>query len=163
MRETIQGQCQHYYCRVCITRLFTDATVDETLFPPRCCGQTLHVSLVRSFISTELTAKIEQRAIEFGTPNRTYCTSCGAFINPDRIDGHWGHCLACNQRTCILCKGRYHEGDCPRDAGLEDVLRLARETGWQRCLECHAMIELRQGCNHITYVFSRSRGRNGST
>ncbi|KAL9118182.1 MAG: hypothetical protein Q9187_005277 [Circinaria calcarea] len=101
MRETIQGQCRHYYCRICITRLFTDATVDETLFPPRCCGQTLPVSLVRSFISTELTAEIERKAIEFGTPNRTYCTTCGAFINPDRIEGHWGDCLACNQHAVV--------------------------------------------------------------
>ena len=150
LRETIQGHCQHHYCRLCIVRLFTDATVDETLFPPRCCGQTLPVSLVRSFLSTELIVRIEQKAIEFGTPNRTYCISCRAFINPDRIEGQWGTCPGCSQRTCMLCKGRFHSGDCLKDAGLEDVLRLARETGWQRCSECHSMIELRDGCNHIT-------------
>lgn len=154
LRETIQGHCQHHYCRICIVRLFTDATVDETLFPPRCCGQTLHVSLVRSFLSTELAARIEQKAIEFGTSNRTYCTSCRAFINPDQIEGQWGNCPVCNHRTCILCKGRFHSGDCPKDPGLEDVLRLAREVGWQRCSECHSMVELRDGCNHITCVSS---------
>lgn len=149
VRETIQVECQHRYCRACITRLITDATVDESLFPPRCCGQTMLLSLVRPFISAELAAKIQQKAIEYGTPYRTYCSSCGVFIKLDDIEDHRGHCFRCDQDTCILCKGRYHDGDCPRDAALESVLRLAREAGWQQCFGCQTIVERREGCNHM--------------
>lgn len=149
IRETVQLQCQHRYCKACVTRLISDATVDESLFPPRCCDQTMPLSLIRPFISAELAAKIQQKAIEYGTPYRTYCTSCGVFINLDNIEGHRGHCFRCDKDTCILCKGRYHDGDCPRDPALEGVLQLAREAGWQRCLGCHAIVERREGCNHI--------------
>lgn len=150
IRETVQVKCQHRYCRVCVTKIITDATVDESLFPPRCCGQPMPLSLVRPYISAELATKIQLKAIEYGTPYRTYCTSCGVFINLDDIEGHRGHCLRCDQDTCILCKGRYHEGDCPRDAALEGVLRLAREAKWQQCFGCQAVVERREGCNHIT-------------
>lgn len=149
VRETVQVRCQHRYCRVCVTRLITDATIDESLFPPRCCGQPMPLSLVRPFISVELAAKIQLKAIEYGTPYRTYCTSCGVFIKLADIEGHRGHCSRCDQDTCILCKGRYHDGDCPRDAALESVLRLAREAKWQQCFGCQALVERREGCNHI--------------
>lgn len=149
VRETVQLQCQHRYCRACVTRLITDATVDESLFPPRCCDQTMPLSSIRPYISAELAAKIQQKAIEYGTPYRTYCTCCGVFINLDDIEGHRGHCFRCDQDTCILCKGKYHDGDCPRDAALEGVLQIAREAGWQRCFGCHAIVERQEGCNHI--------------
>jgi hypothetical protein len=32
------------------------------------------------------------------------------------------------------------------------VLRLSDERGWRRCPECKAMVELSDGCNHISCV-----------
>lgn len=150
IRETMQAPCQHHYCKVCVVRLVSDAITDESLFPPRCCGQEMATSLVRQYITAELTMKFEQTAIEFGTPYRTYCCSCRIFINPHVIQGHRAHCNNCNVDTCMLCKGQFHSGDCPKDPALEAVLRLAQETGWQRCMSCQTMIERHEGCNHIT-------------
>ena len=150
IRDTVQVPCQHHYCKICVVRLVSDSTVDESLFPPRCCGQEMPMSLIRPYITAELTAKFEQTAIEFGTPYRTYCYSCGNFVNLDGIRGHRAHCTTCNFDTCMLCKGQFHHGDCPKDPALEAVLRLARETGWQRCASCQTMIERREGCNHMT-------------
>ncbi|KAL9103212.1 MAG: hypothetical protein Q9163_001739, partial [Psora crenata] len=133
IRETVQVPCQHHYCTTCVVRLVSDSTVDESLFPPRCCGQEMPLSVIRPYITPELTAKFEQTTIEFGTPNRTYCYSCGIFMDPESsILGHHAHCTTCSLVTCILCKDRYHNGDCPDDQALEAVLRLAQETGWQR-------------------------------
>ena len=150
IRDTLQAPCQHHYCKACVIRLVSDSTVDESLFPPRCCGKEMPKSLIRPFITAELATKFEKASIEFGTPYRTYCYSCGTFINPDNIQRHQAHCTVCNHDTCMLCKGHFHSGDCHKDPALETVLRLAKETGWQRCTSCHAMIERREGCNHIT-------------
>lgn len=149
-QDTLQAPCQHHYCKKCVIRLVGDSTVDESLFPPRCCGQEMPMSLFRPYITAELTAKFERKAIELGTAYRTYCYSCGIFINSDGIQGHQAHCITCNRNTCMLCKCKFHGGDCPKDLALEAVLELARGTGWQRCTNCQAMIERREGCNHIT-------------
>lgn len=130
-------------------RLVSDSTVDESLFPPRCCGQEMPMSLLRPYMTAELTAEFELKAIEFGTPYRTYCYVCGIFINPDGIQGHQAHCTVCNLDTCILCNGRSHDEDCPKDPALEAALQLAQEKGWQRCMSCQTMIERREGCNHM--------------
>ena len=150
IRDTVQMSCKHQYCQACIIKLFTDATVDESLFPPRCCGQTMPLSLVRPYIGADLTIRIEQKAIEFGTSDRTYCFGCGSFVSLYNIEGNKGHCFSCNRNTCILCKAKFHDGDCPKDTALEDVLRIATEAGWQRCLGCQALVERREGCNHMT-------------
>lgn len=154
IRETVKLPCEHSYCGECICRLFSDAMVDETLFPPRCCRQHIPVSLVRHLLGFNLAAEFEQKAIEFGTPNRTYCSNaiCGAFIEPSNIHGSIGTCprLDCGTQTCVLCKRASHDGDYTHQDPFEDTLRLAQEQGWQRCEHCQTMVELEIGCNHIT-------------
>lgn len=150
VQYTVQVPCQHYYCRTCVTRLVSAAMRDESLFPPKCCGKEMPLSVLRPYITDALTTKYEQRAIEFGTPCRTYCCSCEIFISPESIKGNQGNCTACNLDTCMLCKGQFHSGDCPEDPALERVLQLAQAVGWQRCIECQNMIERRDGCNHMT-------------
>lgn len=150
VRDTVQVPCQHQYCKICVVQIVGDSIMDESLFPPRCCGHEMPMSLIRPYLPFELIVQFQQTAIEFGTPNRTYCFSCGTFVNPDNIHGHRAHCATCNLDTCMLCKVRFHGGDCPQDPALQAVLQLAQETGWQRCTSCQTMIERREGCNHIT-------------
>lgn len=149
----IETPCHHNYCRECVRHLFSDATLDETLFPPRCCRQNIPVSLVRYFLGSILTARFERKAIEFGTVDKTYCSDpvCAAFIEPYHIQGSTGSCPGegCETRTCILCKGTAHDGDCPSRDEFNETLSLAREAGWQRC-RCQNVVELGLGCNHIT-------------
>ncbi|QSZ35863.1 hypothetical protein DSL72_006985 [Monilinia vaccinii-corymbosi] len=49
-----------------------------------------------------------------------------------------------------LCKATAHTGDCPNDAALQQVLDIARESGWQRCHSCWSIVELQHGCNHMS-------------
>ena len=150
MRETVLVPCQHRYCKPCVLKLVNDAMLDESLFPLRCCRQEMPMSLLRPHLSADLATKLEKKAIEYGTHCRTYCYSCGTFINPDDIQGHSAHCKDCDVNTCMFCRYRFHEGACPKDPALDAVLHLAREVGWQRCTQCQNMIERGEGCNHIT-------------
>ncbi|KFX97971.1 hypothetical protein V490_02511 [Pseudogymnoascus sp. VKM F-3557] len=46
--------CRHEYCRDCLQNLFKTAITDESLFPPRCCGQQIPLNKVRIFLNFDL-------------------------------------------------------------------------------------------------------------
>ncbi|RYP54640.1 hypothetical protein DL770_010955 [Monosporascus sp. CRB-9-2] len=160
--ELARAPCRHEYCGECLSRLFEGATVDETLFPPRCCRQPIPLQQNLVFLDAAVAQRFRRKAVEFSTPNRTYCHNrrCRAFVPPSRYvrdDGDKrgiavaARCGECGARTCTECKGAAHGGgDCPNDVQLQQVIQLAREQGWQRCQNCWGMVELNMGCNHMT-------------
>ncbi|KAI0145435.1 hypothetical protein GGR57DRAFT_480191 [Xylariaceae sp. FL1272] len=150
--ELSRAPCQHEYCRQCLGRLFQDAMIDESLFPPRCCKQPIPLDKGQIYLDTNVVRLFRQKALEFSTPNRTYChdTGCGSFIPPSNFSGTTALCSDCNSQTCTACKCAAHDGDCPDDEQLQQVIQLAREQGWQRCQNCWGMVELDLGCNHMT-------------
>ncbi|KAI1869401.1 hypothetical protein JX265_006491 [Neoarthrinium moseri] len=77
-----KAPCGHEYCRECLQRLFVDAMTDESLFPPRCCRQPIPLDKNRLFLNGNIVQEFQEKALEFSTPNRTYChdRDCGAFI-----------------------------------------------------------------------------------
>lgn len=144
----IRAPCGHECCYDCIEIIFTQATRDETLCPPRCCQQTIPIEQHSQILDQDLVNLYHAKQIEFSTKNRTYChnTECGAFIKP----GDVGHCRSCGLYTCTSCNKAAHTGDCPKDSELLHVIELAEQKGWRRCAKCNAMVELSIGCNHIT-------------
>ncbi|KAI0198035.1 hypothetical protein F4808DRAFT_271550 [Astrocystis sublimbata] len=150
--ELCRAPCRHEYCRECLSHLFRDAMVDESLFPPRCCKQPIPLDMSQLFLDPNVIRQFRQKALEFSTPNRTYChnSSCGAFIPPSNCANTTATCGNCRAQTCIICKRDEHFGDCQEDEQLQQVIQLAREQGWQRCQNCWGMVELNTGCNHMT-------------
>ena len=144
--------CGHEYCEACILRLFQDAMVDETLFPPRCCKQPIPVERIRLLVSNELIKKFNEKSVEFSTSNRIYCSNknCGVFMPPSDCIHSTVNCRKCGTQTCCTCKRAAHDGDCPDDKELQQVINLAEEQGWQRCQKYLSMVELGRGCNHMT-------------
>lgn len=147
----LRSSCSHEYCRSCLLGLVRSSLQDESLFPPRCCGQTIPVEQGRWF-SPQLVGQFQARKLEFDTPNRTYCSepSCSTFIPPPFINGETATCPRCARRTCIHCKGAYHTGVCPSDIASQQVLQLAAENGWQKCYSCSRVVELGTGCYHMS-------------
>lgn len=150
----IQVPCGDTYCTDCLRNLFIHATKDESLFPPRCCQQHIHIDTVATLLSADELTLFEKASVEFSTQQRTYCAtaSCGAFIPPTNIRADIAKCQECNNLTCTVCKQAGHEGDCPQDTSVQTTLELAADNNWRRCNNCQRMIELNLGCNHITYV-----------
>ncbi|KAL2177459.1 uncharacterized protein P884DRAFT_200668 [Thermothelomyces heterothallicus CBS 202.75] len=144
--------CSHEYCRECLASLFTASLSDESLFPPRCCGQPIPLDSCRAYLPTNLAGEFLVKKAEMETPNRTYChqPTCSVFIPQQFIDGEVATCPRCQQTTCVTCKGQSHEGDCPYDVASQELLRVAAENGWQRCYSCRRLVELDHGCNHMT-------------
>ena len=153
--DLIAAPCRHEYCRDCLRELFNASLTDESLFPPRCCRVPISIQSVEIFLTKKLKEKFEEKKVEFGTPNRTYCCrqTCSTFISGDNISEDTAICPVCLTETCVVCKAEAHSGrDCPNDTALQQVVELAEEHGWQRCYACRRMVELDVGCNHMTYA-----------
>lgn len=147
--------CNHDYCRGCLRQLFTSALTDETLIPARCCRQdTPDTDLqVQLFLGHKLVGKYRAKKVEVETPNRTYChkPECSAFILPQHIESGIANCPECHETTCSICKAATHEGtDCPEDETAKQLLEMAKEEGWKQCHACNTLVELKEGCNHMS-------------
>ena len=98
--------------------------------------------------------------LQFSTPweARIFCSSpaCGEFIPPrSKIDPKHPFevvCRRCKTKACLICKRAAHAfgQDCPADWELDAVLQMGEKSGWRRCYKCRTLVELTQGCSHIT-------------
>ncbi|TIC99841.1 ATP-dependent RNA helicase DEAH12, chloroplastic [Colletotrichum higginsianum] len=145
--------CGHEYCRACLEALVEMSLTDESLFPPRCCSKSIPIEDNRTFLAPKLIGQFRAKALEFSTPNRTYChlATCSTFVPKEFIKDDIANCPKCYSRTCTICKGAGHENqNCPQDTATQSLLQLAKENGWQRCYGCRRFVELITGCYHMT-------------
>ncbi|KAK5123559.1 hypothetical protein LTR85_002597 [Meristemomyces frigidus] len=149
--DCYQVNCEHYYCDGCLAELFRGATTDESLYPPRCCGDTIPYEDISIFLPKELREHFEGKREELDDTNRLYCRvpTCSAYIGVGLRFGDAGTCVKCDAKTCVHCKNAAHAGDCAQDQATQDTLKLATEEGWKKCPKCERMIELTFGCNHM--------------
>lgn len=146
-----RSPCSHEYCRECLVGLVQASLHDESLFPPRCCGQHIPITTSQWF-SQELVDKFNAKKLEHDTPNRTYCSvpTCSTFIPPVFVANEVAHCPKCKLYTCTYCKAGYHPGVCEEDISAQKLLKLAADNGWQSCNACRRLVELNFGCYHIS-------------
>lgn len=150
--DVIQLPCGDRYCRDCLQKLFEASIADESLFPPRCCREPMVMKTVQPFLTTDVVKRYTARKEQLETPNWTYCYSpgCSKFIPPASIENDRATCKNCGMVICTICKSSSHHGDCPKDTALHSLLRTAAKHGWQRCFYCRRVVELIQGCYHMT-------------
>ena len=64
----------------------------------------------------------------------------------------YARCSSCNTKVCVLCNSKFHtKRECPKDEETNRLVEMAKEKGWQRCYSCKAVVELKEGCNHMTW------------
>lgn len=152
--------CGHNYCDTCIRVLINQAATDEAKMPPRCCSKPIPGSIVKLVLSKEDQQIFMKSVLQFATPweARIFCPSpnCGEFIpTRDKIDPKHPFevvCGHCKTSACSICKRAAHAfgQDCPLDWELDAVLQMGEKSGWRRCYKCRNLVELTQGCSHIT-------------
>ncbi|KAL7951526.1 hypothetical protein V8C42DRAFT_304332 [Trichoderma barbatum] len=150
--DTLRCPCSHDYCRACLSNYISKAIDDESIFPPRCCGQPIPLDGVNQiFVSAGILGKYRAKELEYNSVKRMYChvPSCSMFIPTQFIQDEVATCVKCRKKTCVICKGASHQGDCPKDTATADLLRVAGDRGWKRCYRCRRVVELAHGCNHI--------------
>ncbi|KLU82936.1 IBR domain-containing protein [Magnaporthiopsis poae ATCC 64411] len=152
--------CGHTYCNDCLRIMINQSIRDESKMPPRCCTQPIPSTIARAVLGREEQQLFLKAVLQFSTPweSRIFCpnSTCGEFIRPrGRIDPKHPFdvvCRRCRTRVCIMCKRDAHPlgQDCPADWELEAVLKMGEKSGWRRCYKCRTLVELSQGCTHMT-------------
>jgi ariadne-1 len=161
VHKTVKLACGHRMCHSCLKRQFTLSVQDPAHMPPRCCT-TEHIPLKYADRLFDDKFKIlwNKKYQEYTTANRLYCPSkgCGQWIKPSRIrmdltyGRRYARCGHCSTKVCVLCNEKFHtKRDCPKDEETNRLVEMAKEQGWQRCYNCKAVVELKEGCNHMTW------------
>ncbi|KAJ9611767.1 hypothetical protein H2200_004951 [Cladophialophora chaetospira] len=150
--------CKHRMCHSCLKRVFNMSVTDPAHMPPRCCtDQHIDLKHVEKLYDDKFKVLWNRKFQEYKTKNRIYCPGrkCGAWIKPHYIkmeNGRKvGHCKQCKMKVCAICSQKMHTTrECPKDPETKAFIETAKEKGWQRCYSCHVMVELKEGCNHMT-------------
>src|SRR5258706_3602649 len=100
-------------------------------------------------------ARVQAEYTELATASgrRLHCPrpSCGSFLGS--IDAPARECKKCERQVCTKCReiiwGTVEEHVC--GVTEEDaVIRLARDSGWQRCNSCRSLVERISGCHRMS-------------
>lgn len=159
--KTAKLSCGHRMCHACLKRQFKLSVEDPQHMPPTCCtSEHIPLRYVERLFDDKFKILWNKKYQEYTTANRLYCPTkgCGEWIKPskirmDRVTGRrYARCGRCTTKVCVLCNGRFHtRRECPRDEETNRLVQLAKDKGWQRCYNCKAMVELKEGCNHMTW------------
>ncbi|OBT95237.1 hypothetical protein VE01_07600 [Pseudogymnoascus verrucosus] len=158
-RKSAKLKCGHRMCHSCLRRIFKLSVTDPQHMPPKCCtADCIPLKHVDKLFDIPFKKLWNRKFQEYTTKNRIYCPSrrCGEWIKPgnyhdDGKGGRYGKCGRCKTRVCVKCSGKWHgRRECAGDEETNRLLEAAKEAGWQRCYSCRTMVELKEGCNHMT-------------
>ncbi|KAI3411365.1 uncharacterized protein J3R85_018080 [Psidium guajava] len=169
--------CLHRYCFSCM-RQHVEVKLLHGMVP-RCphegCKSDLNVSSCSKFLTPKLMEMMTQRLKEASIPvsEKIYCPypTCSALMSKSEVSENSTtsgvgvarsgarKCIKCHRLFCINCKVPWHSSltclDFKRlhphppaeDAKLKS---LASKNLWRQCIKCNHMIELSEGCYHMT-------------
>ncbi|EXB98576.1 putative E3 ubiquitin-protein ligase rbrA [Morus notabilis] len=169
--------CKHRYCFSCMKQ-HVETKLREALVP-KCphhgCKSELDVDSCEKFLTPKFMEIMRQRKKEAIIPvtERVYCPDprCSVLMSKTEVLEHSRkeglnvdvsgarRCVKCNGVFCINCKVPWHRDmACDRykllnpNPPAEDakLKLLALRNLWRQCIKCNLMIELAEGCFHMT-------------
>ncbi|KAI1176789.1 hypothetical protein F4777DRAFT_243160 [Nemania sp. FL0916] len=152
-------KCGHQWCGFCLRRLFRDAIEDPQGMPPRCCtSDIIPLEYVHGQLDDEIIRAWTEKFAASSSKGRHYCprSKCREMIQPGDYRYHKNGrtsatCRNCHTEICGECYKKWHDSKhCPTGADTAQFLKAGKDAGWQRCFQCKAMVELKEGCNHMT-------------
>lgn len=173
--------CLHRYCFSCMKQHVEVKLLNGMV--PRCphehCNSKLDIHSSKKFLSPELMDRMILRLKEESVPvtEKIYCPfpHCSMLMSKAEALEYVKNvsagadqsgvrkCIKCNALFCINCKVPWHnnmncrEYKClhPQPNAEDAKLKsLAVKKLWRQCIKCSHMIELAEGCYHITCRYS---------
>lgn len=168
--------CQHRYCFSCMKQYVEVKLLHGMV--PKCphegCKNELLIDSCRKFLTSKLVETMQQRKLEASIPptEKIYCPypRCSALMSKKEVLDYSQSlmgseqslpkkCVKCHGLFCFGCKVPWHSGmTCYTykrlnpNSPAEDVRLkfLASRSLWRQCVKCNHMIELAEGCYHMT-------------
>lgn len=168
--------CLHRYCFSCMQQHAEVKLLHGTV--PKCphesCKSELLVDSCRKFLTPKSIEIMRQRIREASIPvtDRIYCPypRCSTLMSTSEVLEYTKDflaversgarkCMKCHGLFCVNCKVPWHSNMTCQDyklsnshAPAEDVKlkSLATRNLWRQCVKCNHMIELAEGCFHMT-------------
>ncbi|XP_065865107.1 E3 ubiquitin-protein ligase RSL1-like [Euphorbia lathyris] len=158
--------CSHHYCFTCMKKHVEMKLLHGMV--PKCphqgCNSELSIENCNKFLTSKLREMMRQRLKEASIPvtDKVYCPfpHCSALMSKKELVGSAARkCLECDGFFCVNCKvpwhnnitcGVYKEMNPNPPADDVKLKTLATKNLWRQCVKCSHMIELSQGCYHIT-------------
>jgi hypothetical protein len=168
--HAVEG-CAHRFCLSCMKEHVRVKLHDGTL--PACpqdgCITKLTVEGSKIFLSPQQLETMAQRIREAQIPptQKVYCPNsrCSALMSsseaihplqePAAGAETLGKCVKCRRLFCVKCKVPWHYGISCVDYKRRyphALQSLAQQRSWRQCVKCKHLIELAEGCYHITCV-----------
>ncbi|KAL1208589.1 E3 ubiquitin-protein ligase RSL1 [Cardamine amara subsp. amara] len=170
-------KCRHRFCFHCVKQHVEVKLLHGMV--PKCphygCKSVLVIDSCGKLLTPKLIEMWKQRVKENAIPvtERVYCPypRCSALMSKTKIsesaksllsvypDSGVRRCVECRGLFCVDCKVPWHgKLSCTEykklhpNPPVDDVKlkSLANNKMWRQCGKCEHMIELTQGCNHIT-------------
>ncbi|KAJ4872138.1 zinc finger (C3HC4-type RING finger) family protein [Raphanus sativus] len=171
------GKCRHRFCFHCVKQHVEVKLLHGTV--PNCphdgCKSEMVMDACRRLLTPKLSEMWKQRIKDNAIPvaERVYCPypRCSALMSKTKItesaksllsvypESGVRRCVECRGLFCVDCKVQWHgKVSCTEYKKLhpnppaDDVKlnSLANNKTWCQCDKCQHVIELTQGCNHIT-------------
>lgn len=169
------NSCDHRYCFSCMRQHVQVKMLQGIL--PTCpheeCKFELKIESCKNFLTPELFDIMSQRIKESSVPasQKIYCPfpRCSALMSKAEVYGYASaggveqagaiKCTKCRGLFCVNCKVPWHSNmtcydfkrlnpfPLPEEAKLKS---LASRNLWRQCLKCNHMVELAEGCFHIS-------------
>jgi hypothetical protein len=162
--------CTHAVCHLCLQTFLQSKLAEFACkFPLTCpqaaCPTTLEMTNMAFLLTNKELDQWTLKQRQHGIKNKVYCPNkhCSHLMDGDALAFFPGtkaaRCDLCALLFCTSCAVTFHYGyTCaefkklpieqrkPEDASVH---RLAKQNKWRPCPSCNAIVELKQGCNHI--------------
>lgn len=172
----IMMKCSHKFCSHCM-RTYIDGQVKTSQVPIRCpqlrCKYYISKLECKAFLSLASYESLEKVLAKANVDlEKIYCPfpNCSVLLDSQEClsarassSSHSDRCIecpVCQRFICVGCGVPWHSSfTCEeyqnllldeRDASDITLHHLAQSNRWRRCRQCQRMIELMQGCYHMT-------------
>ncbi|KFY82353.1 hypothetical protein V498_08618, partial [Pseudogymnoascus sp. VKM F-4517 (FW-2822)] len=150
IRRTLSSASAHPDSRPVLKRSHTTSNTHlpkktyESIGPPQTPKRSIFLDMFTPAIKQEEPVKLSGIGSSKSTRLRTGFTARrgGAGSGSSRLTTMtMGKAMVRSMGSVVVC---------PRDEETNRLLEAAKEAGWQRCYSCRTMVELKEGCNHMT-------------
>ncbi|KAM5583970.1 E3 ubiquitin-protein ligase RSL1-like [Rosa sericea] len=168
--------CLHRYCISCMKKHVEVKLLGGMVAqcPHEACNSEVNIDSYEQFLAPNLVAVMSQRIKESSIPvtERVYCPypKCSALMSKKEVfeytktsyvsaESAARKCMKCHYYFCFDCMVPWHyKMSCeeykqshPFPLKEDQLLNsLATTKQWRNCKKCNHMVELAEGCNHIT-------------